>query len=636
VLKSWAVPRGFSYVPGDKRLAVRTEDHPLEYVEFQGRIPEGQYGAGHMSIWDKGPYEVLGSDDPLKTLARGKLELRFHGKRLRGEWHMVKTKRGKDEWLLFKAKDLYAREQVDLPYPFAIDLRQAKRRGFPRKLAPMLPARQVKPFTDPGWLFEVQLEGVRVFVLKRGDRVRIREASSGEELQGELGDVKEAVGKIRAENAVLDAVLVALDEGHRPCRQTVERVLGGDSDAELSCCVFDLLYYDEWYLGSVPLLDRKKLLETLLPRRRSLSLLNHVLGEGESLLEVVSEAGLPGLIAKEGTGPYEGGRSLSWRGVAASRRARSTRKGVLDILGASRRRRDRFGRVRFTNRHKLYFPEAGYTKGDVLDYYERVGEFLVPYLHERPLHMHRFPDGIDGKSFYHHNAPGDLPRWISTESIRGSDRETIRYIVCNDRETLLYAVNLGSIDLHPWLSRRGQLDTPDWLIVDLDPDRSPFPLVVKAARAVGKVLRGLGLRPYLKTSGASGLHISVPLLPNYTYEQARMFAEGVARYVAQEHPDFCTVERSVPRRRGRVYLDFLQNRRGQTVVPPYVLRPVPAASVSTPLDWDELTGDLLPGKFTLATVPARLARVGDLYRGTLTDRQDLLEAIEAFRELLRT
>jgi bifunctional non-homologous end joining protein LigD len=148
--------------------------------------------------------------------------------------------------------------------------------------------------------------------------------------------------------------------------------------------------------------------------------------------------------------------------------------------------------------------------------------------------------------------------------------------------------NLGSIDLHPWLSRRRSQDSPDWAVIDLDPDESPFPQVVKVARSLGKLLRGIGLRPYLKTSGASGLHIYIPLGPGHTYEHAVRFCEGVARLVAKAHKDIATVERVVSQRRGRVYIDFLQNRRGQTIVPPYVVRPVPGARVSAPLDWDEL------------------------------------------------
>ena len=281
----------------------------------------------------------------------------------------------------------------------------------------------------------------------------------------------------------------------------------------------------------------------------------------------------------------------------------------------------------------MFWPDQGYTKGDLIRYYDRVAEHLLPYLHERPSHLLRYPDGVGGKAFYQKDLPDHTPEWIVSEEIPSGHRgETIRYLIVNDAAALLFAANLGSIDIHPWLSRRTHRETPDWAVFDLDPGGGPFSDVVRLARAFGKVLRGIGLRPYLKTSGATGLHIYVPLEPIYPYDVVRQFAEAVSTHVAGEHRDIATVERTTSRRRGRVYLDFLQNRRGQTVVPPYAARPVPAASVSAPLDWDELDGDLRPDRFTIATLPERLDRLGDLFAGTLHDRQPLLPAIEKFRE----
>jgi bifunctional non-homologous end joining protein LigD len=195
-------------------------------------------------------------------------------------------------------------------------------------------------------------------------------------------------------------------------------------------------------------------------------------------------------------------------------------------------------------------------------------------------------------------------------------------------------INLGSIDLHPWFSRRGSLGTPDWAVLDLDPKEAPFSSVVKVARTLGKLLRGIGLRPYLKTSGKTGLHITIPLRPEYSYQQARTFCEGVARFVANEHKDIATVERVVSQRGKRVYIDYGQNHQGQTIVPPYVVRPVPGATVSAPLDWDELDTELHPSQFTIETMPARITKRGDIFRGTLTDKQSLLPAIEGLQQIL--
>ncbi len=631
-LRSWAVPRGFSYVPGQKRLAVETEDHPLEYLEFEGVIPAGQYGAGTIAIWDRGRYELTGGGKDLaEGIRAGKLEVRLRGKRLRGEWHLVRTKRGERDWLMFKARDRYARSEEDPAFPFAIDLDAARRRPCPRRLKPMRPAADGEPFSDPQWLFEVEFDGLRVLAIKRGDSVELLRASTGRRLGVALPEIEESLRAIRAEDAVIDGALVVLDSNQRPSRALLDDALDGSAASTIMLQAFDLVHFDEWRLARLPLADRKSLLRSVLPGSGRVVYVDHVVGEGERLCDVLATAGLPAAIAKRASSGYRAGASRDWVRVPVEGDGRAELP-VSDLVARARRRSSRFGRVRYTNRDKVYFPERGFTKGDLLDYYERVAEYLLPYLHDRPLHLRRCPDGIHGEAFYQHNAPAPVPDWVRTVEIDHGQGKTVRSIVCNDRETLLWVINLGSIDLHPWLSRVGALDSPDLLVLDLDPDGSPPANVVRVARAIGKLLRGIGLRPAIKTSGASGIHVTVPLIASYTYEQGRMFAEAIARKVAHDHDDIATTERSLARRRGRVYIDFMQNRRGQTVVPPYVVRPVEAASVSTPLDWDELAGDLDFAAFDITTVPERLARLGDLHRSALDDPQDLLPAIESFGE----
>jgi bifunctional non-homologous end joining protein LigD len=285
----------------------------------------------------------------------------------------------------------------------------------------------------------------------------------------------------------------------------------------------------------------------------------------------------------------------------------------------------------------------GYTKGDLVRYYEQVSGLLVPHLVGRPVHMLRLPDGIEGKSFYQRQAPEHLPDWFDTLTLRPEDgvggTDGHRHMICESRDAVLYLVNLGSIDLHPWMSRRGSLASPDYAVIDLDPKGAPFRDVVRVARHIGRLLRGIGLAPVVKTSGKSGLHICIALEPGYTFEQARMFCEAVARAVCSEIGDIATVERAVGSRGGRVYVDFLQNRAGQTVVPPYVVRPVRGATVSTPLAWDELTNELDPGCFTIETVLERFERLGDLFGGGLgvglgTGGTDLVAAVDRLGEYL--
>ncbi len=628
VLKSFAIPKGFSYFPAHKHLAVRTEDHPLEYYDFEGVIPKGQYGAGTMKIWDRGEYELLNVPPTDEGISSGELKFILHGTRARGEWHLVKTRRSEKDWLFFKSRDAYARAEGEAPFPFDVEIASAARKPPVTRRKPMRPGNDVAPFSDPGWLFELEFAGLRAFAMKDGDSVTLRDASTGKLVTADVDEVTDEVARLHAHTAVLDGVLVALDEQERPCREALAARLAGANGVPLFYYAFDLLHFDDWRLGAHRLYERKRLLGALLPPSRRLLYVDHVLGEGASLSATVATAGLTGVIAKRSLSTYKGGASEDWRRVPATPAAAGA-ESVADALGAAAAKSP--GRVKISNRDKVFWPEAGLTKGDLIDYYGRVAELLLPHLHERPIHMQRFPDGIDGKAFYHKDAPDHVPGWVETERI-ASESKSVNYIICNDRDTLLLLANLASIDMHPWMSRRTSPDTPDWFVLDLDPKGAPFAHVVRIARALGKLLRGIGLRPYLKTSGKTGLHITVPLVSAYTYEQARMFAEMVARAIVNEHGEIATVERSVGRREGKVYVDYLQNSKGQTVVPPYSARPVPAASVSMPLDWDELDSDLDPAHFTIVNAPHRLAERGDLFRGVLTDQQGLGPALAAFQE----
>jgi bifunctional non-homologous end joining protein LigD len=352
-----------------------------------------------------------------------------------------------------------------------------------------------------------------------------------------------------------------------------------------------------------------------------------VVERGEELAELVARGGLGGVIAKRAASPRVAGASPDWKEIRAAASDTAVTGSVHEALAAGAPRRP--SRVKFSNRSKIYWPKEGITKGQLLDWYDRMADVIVPYLRDRPVHMLRYPDGIEGKSFYHKNVTGRMPDWVKTVVVKEEGGEEVRYVVCNDRDTLLQLVNLGSIDLHPWLSRTDEPEMPDWAIIDLDPSDDDFSKPVRIARTVGKVLHGAGLRPCLKTSGKTGLHIYVPLVRKYSYEQARMFCEVVARMAVIEHKGIATVERNPAKRGDKVYVDYGQNRREQTVVPPYVVRPVPGASVSAPLDWDELSGRVHPSELNLETVPERLDRLGDLFRGALTDLQELEPAIEA-------
>jgi bifunctional non-homologous end joining protein LigD len=622
VLKSWAVPRGFSWNPSDKHLAVRTEDHPIEYLHFDGVIPKGEYGAGTMTIWDVGTYREVGAGTA-EGMAEGKLELEFDGSRLRGQWHMVKT-RGERDWLMFKFRDRYARDAGQPLFP--LELGALSRSEPPARPGPMLAGSDTPPpLSSPDWIYELDFAGKRTLVTLDGDGVRFDDRR-GRRIMSAFPEIADDLAGLRAARAVLDGVLVAAGEDERPDRAVLDaRLERGETDS-IVLYVFDLLHWDDWDLRGFPLRDRKSALASILPSSARVHYVDHVAQRGDELLAVVEAGGLPGLVAKRLDARYEAGPSAAWGRIGA--RAGATREASLREsldVAASRRR----SRVKFTNRDKVFWPKEGITKGQLLDYYEGVADVILPYLRDRPCHMLRYPDGIEGKSFYQKNVTGRIPDWVPTQLVKVEGGEEVRYVVCNDRDTLLFLVNLGSIDIHPWLSRCDAPDVPDLAVIDLDPSASDFSKVVRIAQTVGKVLRGAGLRPCVKTSGASGLHIYLPLAREYDYEQARMFCELVARLVVREHKDIATVERTPAKRGDKVYVDFLQNRREQTLVPPYVVRPQPGATVSTPLDWDEVRSGLHPSQFHLANVPERVGLKGDLFRGVLDDPQRLEDAIAA-------
>jgi bifunctional non-homologous end joining protein LigD len=631
VLACWAVPKGFSYLPEDKRLAVRTEDHPLQYESFEGSIPKGQYGAGTMRIWDTGTYEVRKAAGILQALEKGELKLELRGRRLRGEWHLVRTKQeqGKN-WLLFKARDRYAGSGSDL---FAgADMSRAAQKPLPRRIMVMEAEQGEAPFDDPDWLFEPAFPGRRV--LARVEDTQVSLQSGAEELAGRLPAIAKALAAMRARTALLDGVVVALDGEGRPSEQALARQLeSGGTGAVLY--LFDLLYAEDWDLRGLPLRERKAALRGLLPESGRLQLIEPVAERGRVLAQAAGASGLPAIVAKRAASPYRAGASKDWLRIPAS--APVAAPGTAAAAGRPRPAGGRKGPaasdIAISHPRKVYWPEQGYTKGDLAAYYDQVASWLLPYLRDRPLHLYRWPDGVRGKSFYQKQLPEELLAQLQTVDVaRGG--APVLYAMCNDRRALLTLVNTGSIDLHPWFSHRGSLDSPDWAVLDLDPKEAPFASVVKIARQAGRLLRGLGLEPYLKTSGSTGLHVYLPLKTGYTFEQSRMFCEAVARLLVRDHPELATVERVVSRREGRVYIDFLQNRREQTVVPPYVVRPVEAASVSMPLEWDELEQEFRIEDFNLTTAPRRLERAGDLFRTALERPQDLAPAIEALGRML--
>jgi bifunctional non-homologous end joining protein LigD len=284
--------------------------------------------------------------------------------------------------------------------------------------------------------------------------------------------------------------------------------------------------------------------------------------------------------------------------------------------------------LKFNHVTKLYWPEDKITKGQMLNYYYKVGEYMMPYLKDRPMSLNRFPGGIHGQSFYQKNVTDKAPEWAKTfDHVTGEGKVT-KYLVGTDEASLLWMASLGCIEINPWFSRADTPDNPDYCVIDLDPDKHTYDQVVEAALEVKKVLDAIDVPSYPKTSGSTGMHIYIPLEGKYTYDQSQMFANIIVKLVHQQIPDFTSLERSIAARQGKMYLDFLQNRPGATIAGPYSLRPKPGATVSMPLSWDEVRPGLTIQHFTINNSLGRLKETGDLFQGVLAEGIDLEKTIK--------
>jgi bifunctional non-homologous end joining protein LigD len=290
--------------------------------------------------------------------------------------------------------------------------------------------------------------------------------------------------------------------------------------------------------------------------------------------------------------------------------------------------------VLLTSLDKVYWPEDEFTKGDLLKYYFEVSEYILPYLKDRPLIMKRYPNGIAG-SFFHQHDVNEVPDYVRTETLE-VEGHTVDYIIGDGAATLLYMANLGAIERHPWHSRVRNIDRPDWFVFDLDPQGVAWSEICDVALSCKEILASLGLESYAKTSGSRGIHVYVPIKPVYSYEETAAFAERVAKLVERENEHVATLERSLKKRKkGRIYVDHMQNARGKSVVSPYSVRPKPGATVSAPLEWSEVKQKTVTiSDFTIKSMPKRLAQKGDLFKEVLTNRQSLDQAFEKLEGLM--
>jgi bifunctional non-homologous end joining protein LigD len=781
-LKSWAVPKGPSVRPSEKRLAVHVEDHPIEYADFEGVIPPDNYGAGAVIVWDRGHYRLAKSGHPAEQLERGKLEIEFFGYKMRGLWTLARMSKTQKDWLLLKKPDSFAgeaelterypqsvfsgltlEEMADVPGKLSalrerLQKLKAPQQSFSARRQPlMLATLKDRPFSGAEWLFEIKYDGVRVLAERDGDTIELY-GRNETLITGRYSELREALKRLPVDRFVIDGEIVALDERGQPSFQKLQArmhltsardVERARAMAPVAGFFFDCLALEGYDLRSLPLLERKEWLKNFVPLLGQARYTDHIAEAGRAFFDAASERGLEGIVAKRRNSPYSGGRSRDWIKIKCQRRQEFVIGGYTDPQGGRtyfgalhlglyegdklvyvskvgtgfddrvlksvwqkmqplKRMKSPFeqrsptGRghtwvepklvcdvrfsdwtqeggirhpaflglredkqvsecrkekpaplslpelslpapvervpdkqVRFTNLNKIFWPDERYTKSDLIEYYRTIAPFLLPYLKNRPLVVTRYPDGITGKSFFQKDAPEFVPNWVRTEKIYSKDTERdIGYIIVNDLETLLYVINMGTIPLHLWSSRIDSLERPDWLVLDLDPKGAPFTHVVEVARALRGILEKLRLENFIKTSGASGLHILVPLGARYTHEQAKNFARLLAVMGAETVPDISTITRPLAARGGKVYIDFGQNGYGVTIAAPFTVRPLPGAPVSCPLLWQEVGERLQPSRFTIKTVPERFRKTKDPLAAIFRKPIELAAALRQIDKML--
>lgn len=768
VLKSWAVPKGPSLFPTDKRLAVQVEDHPVDYANFEGTIPEGNYGAGTVSVFDKGYYEPLNGQDEdtfLSNLADGSIKFVLHGDKLKGEFALVRIKSDQEgkSWLLIKHKDEYATEvsynaedavpekikKEGLEYKKVGAKKKSKRIAKPSnnsepelaQLSPMLAKLTDAMPEGNDWLFEKKFDGFRIIAVKKDEHIFLY-SRNGKNMNKLFPSIlKELMALNR--NVWLDGEVVIEDSTGKSYFQMLATGEPLGSSYQLHYYIFDILNLDENDLSQYPLSERKELLTLFFKGFKSqmIELVNLLKGTPMSIYRQAERKGWEGVIAKDLTSFYHAGkRSNQWLKI----KIRQSQEAVICGFTKPQGNRSSFGalvlgcydnseltylgncgtgfndelleilmdklkvliiskkpfpqdvsvakekevtwvkpdlvcevyysewtmehhlrhpvfkglrtdkkakeivmeevrnemvkekiisinrhRVKLTNLDKIYWPDEGYVKGEMLEYYEQYGDLLLPYLKDKPISLHRFPNGIGADGFFQKDVDlKQIPDWVKTVPIYAeSTDKNIDYMVCNNKATLLFIANLGSIEINPWLSTYKKIENPDFAVLDIDPNGADFDSVIEIGLTAHRIFQQVGVADYIKTSGSTGLHIYLYVKQRYTYEVVRDFIQLIGEMIHEEHPDTTSLIRDPKKRKGLIYLDFLQNRRGQTIAAPYSIRPKPGATISTPLHWEEVKKGLDIRQFNLKTITERLKKVEDPWKTFFDTPSNIKEAL---------
>lgn len=718
VLKSWAVPKGPSKDPKVKRLAIEVEDHPLEYGSFAGTIPKGQYGAGKVTMWDSGTWQCV--DSPQKAYRNGDITFEIFGKKLHGLWKLIKIKSAeKPQWLLMKIHD---------PLKLHQHGKRATRQTQPTYIKPQLATRVDTTPETKQWLHEVKYDGYRIIaVIKKGE-VKLFTRNK-QNWTNKLANIAQVLQKITVD-CVLDGEVISLAKGGVSNFEILQNEIHNPDSKNLQYKIFDIMHYDGQNLMSLPLIERKAILDKLFKHVKSaiVSKTDYITGKGSIVFKKACKLGLEGIISKQMDSVYEQRRTQTWvkskcvqeeeyviAGFTRPRKSRKyfgalllgyyqhkkliycghvgtgftektlaslyakmqkhvqmrcpfehiptavkrekivwikptlvaeikyanrTQQGLLRAPSFLGLRLDKSSKevklemtqknldtmkngIPLTHAKTIIKATQSVTKEQIADYYAKISRFILPYLKDRPLSLLRCPatgkECFFQKNFTTKNV-ASLEKVIITERAK-----KMHYLCVNNKTDLLYLMQAGVLELHPWGSQKGMLEKPDIITFDLDPAPDvEWKQVVAAAFYVRDVLKTLGLKSFVKTTGGKGLHVVVPIKPQYTWSKIKSFTKALAINIAKMQPDVFTATVTKAKRKHKIYLDYLRNAKGATAVAAYSLRARPDAPISMPVSWRELKKIKSSKQFTIANIGKHMARLrANPWKGFFQCRQSL-------------
>ena len=758
VLLSWAVPKGPSYDTHDKRLAVQVEDHPLEYRNFEGTIPKGEYGGGVVMLWDEGFWEPYGNVE--EGLREGMLKFVLKGKRLKGKWALVrlKAKAGetKDNWLLLKEKDDYVKD-TDGISEFITSIRTGRtmkeieegedekiiRNPFSKVDVQLAKLVNTVPEGED-WLYELKYDGYRIITFVEGNSVRLI-TRNGNDYMRRFHDVATSLIDLAGGRAVvLDGEMAVTDPSGKTDFQALQNYMKNPKTQNLTYIVFDLLALDGADLRGYPLIKRKEMLETLMKDApKNLYYSRYVRGIGKESFAVACDAGMEGIVGKKADSVYSGTRNGDWIKLKCDKRqefviggytlsdkktwgisslllgiyegeelvyagragtglsesdmktlekkfenikrmnpafkiapspksnekitwlepelvaeikfAEWTKENLLRQASFKGIRTDKdpmdikkekaedekyqysvkevekpmevnansiiIEGIKISNPDKVMFDDPVTTKIDVVQYYEKVSERMLPYVSHRILSIVRCPKGISQTCFYKKH-PGAGSKGIITIPITTSSGEIEDYFYIENAPGLISEVQMGTLEFHTWGSRVDEIEKPDVMVFDLDPDEGmDLSRVRQGVLDIRSILNELSLNSYLKTSGGKGYHVVVPLKPVVTWDAFHDFARRVAEVMEQKWPDRYTSNVRKAKRTDKIFIDWIRNGRGATSIAPYSIRARKGARVSMPIAWDELD-TVAPDGITMADALLRISD-SDPWKGFFQNDQML-------------